>query len=45
MPDPPLVLCEIPAYDQCLEDLRHTEEQTFLFVIAGFGILGGLRAP
>lgn len=26
-------------YDQCLEDLRHTEEQTFLFVIAGFGIL------
>ena len=39
MPDRPWYYVKSLPYDQCLEDLRHTEEQTFLFVIAGFGIL------
>ena len=39
MPDRPWYYVKSLSYDKCLEDLKRTEEKTFFFVVAGFGIL------
>ncbi len=39
MPNHPWYYVKSLSYDQCLADLKRTAEQTFLFVVAGFGIL------